>query len=234
MMAGLVSMAQEIPVMHTPFADDGWLSCQKSSSPNPDRPRSHWLLFDLGFEYVLDSTYIYNYNAWGADGAGAREVVIDLSLDGADWTEAGEFDFPKAPGSYKYEGFEGPNLGGMKARYVLVTVLNAWDSGACAGLGEMRFNLSDQTTSAHDTELAGVDVRITPNPVTELADAWVSGPEEMRSVKITDVTGKIVYSQRSDNGSHSQLSFASYPPGMYLVQFIFDKGVITRKVVVAN
>ena len=125
-------------------AADAWESCTPSANPNAGRGVSHWIQYDLGQDYLLNGTHIWNYNVEGATGQGFKEVVIDYSSDGITWTQLGGiFEWSQATGTVGYEGFEGPNFNGVTARYILITALNSWDNGMCSGFSKITIEATD-------------------------------------------------------------------------------------------
>jgi len=119
-------------------ADNNWISCSTDTNPNSLRADSHWIQYDLGKEYELGQTHIWNYNVPGETDKGFQNVAIDYSLDGTNWTALDIYSWPLADGSSDYSGFIGPDFLEVKARYVLITSL---DSGsACRGFGKIVFN----------------------------------------------------------------------------------------------
>jgi len=121
-------------------ADNNWLSCNLTANPNTQRAASHWIQYDLGKEYLLEQTHVWNYNENSATHQGMEIVAIDYSIDGQYWTALDVYNWELADGSSDYSGFIGPDFGSVLARYVLITSL---DSGSgCRGLGKMVFNAS--------------------------------------------------------------------------------------------
>ena len=130
--------------------NDSWLSCEKSLNPNNSRGNSHWLQYDLGYVYGLGATKFWNYNVTNLTGQGFKQVVIDYSLDGTSWIEAGSFQLPEADGHNEYEGVFGLELSGIKARYILITALSNWNGGICAGFSEVRFEVAASNDACAD------------------------------------------------------------------------------------
>ncbi len=120
--------------------DNNWLSCTAQASPNSMRGTGHWLQYDLGQNYMIDQTHVWNYNVTGETDKGFNNVAIDISLDGNSWTTIGTYTWPYASGASDYSGFMGPDFMGVNARYVLVTSLDP--SSTCRGIGKMVFNVS--------------------------------------------------------------------------------------------
>ncbi len=157
--------AQIYPDRHTTNAFDGWISCTKSTNPNPVRGSSHWIRYQFNTTITLYDMIIWNLNHPDYIKDGLNKVIIDVSSNGTTWTMIDTFTFPKAPGSGFYEGFRGPDLGGVSARYLLITALSN-HGGGCYGLSEMRVYTTDQNNN--DLEFAftacendGVQINLT-------------------------------------------------------------------------
>ncbi len=116
---------------------NNWLSCQVSANPNPARNRGHWIKYDLGKRHQLISSHIWNYNVLNESVKGFQAVTIDYSENGVTWSGAGQYNWPLATGESGYGGFNGPNLAGIFAKYILITSLN--DTTTCRGLGKVAF-----------------------------------------------------------------------------------------------
>jgi len=125
-------------------AADAWESCTPSANPNAGRGVSHWIQYDLGKTYVINDSHIWNYNAAGNTGKGFKDVVIDYSTDGTNWTQlGGMYTWDQATGVIGYKGFAGPNFNGILAQYILITALNNWENGACSGFSKITINATD-------------------------------------------------------------------------------------------
>jgi hypothetical protein len=120
--------------------DNNWLSCTAQASPNSMRADGHWIQYDLGQNYLVDQTHVWNYNVTGETDKGFNNVAIDVSLDGNSWTTIGTYTWPYASGSSDYSGFIGPDLMGVNARYILVSSLDP--TSTCRGIGKIVFNVS--------------------------------------------------------------------------------------------
>lgn len=119
-------------------ADASWLSCQASQSPITTYGNRHWLQYDLGSEHRIWSSHVWNYNVANSTSEGFQDVSIDYSIDGVTWTNLGNYNWNQAPGDSEYSGFVGPDFGGTKLRYILVTSLD--QSGSCRGISKMTFS----------------------------------------------------------------------------------------------
>lgn len=119
--------------------ESNWLSCQASASPNPARSNVHWISYDLGQEYKLTTSQVWNYNVANEVSKGFQNVSVDYSSDGNTWTTLGNYNWPQATGDANYSGFAGPNFQGIKARYILFSTTAA--PGACKGIAKAAFKV---------------------------------------------------------------------------------------------
>jgi hypothetical protein len=73
-------------------------------------------------------------------------------------------------------------------------------------------------------------VNIYPNPVTDLLTLSLNNPETIKLVKITDLTGRVILEKMLD-GSEKTLKFSceNLRSGVYLISFLTDQGMKTRK-----
>ncbi|MCB0688668.1 MAG: carbohydrate binding domain-containing protein [Saprospiraceae bacterium] len=136
--------AQVFPDRHTTNAYDGWVSCTKSNNPNTVRGSSHWIRYHFNTASPLYDMIIWNLNHPEYIKDGLNKVIIDVSNNnGSSWTMIDTFTFPKAPGSGFYEGFRGPDMGGVMATDLLITGISN-HGGGCYGLSEVRIYTTDQ------------------------------------------------------------------------------------------
>ncbi len=118
-----------------------WVSCDKRMNPKEEYGKSHWIQYDLGKVRPLSKTRIWNVNDPENLEQGFKEVQIDYSEDGKAWINYGMMTFPKGEGTAVYGGFQGPDLVGVKARFVLFTATENYGDRKCSGLTEVKFNL---------------------------------------------------------------------------------------------
>ena len=227
--------AQCIDGMHTPFFNDSWLSCEKTPNPNPERPVSHWIQYDLGYEYTLDSTYVWNYNTWGNADWGMREVYIDYSYDGQTWFAADTVELPKASATVEYNGAEGPVLGNISARYVLITAVSNWGgTDECMGLSEIRFQLGNSTSTDPELEIPEMSVGLYPNPTYDVVTVSVVSEEMPDRIVLYDVSGKLI-SERTDVSSKNvEFDVTAFPSGVYLVETWIGEHALRERFVKAD
>lgn len=134
--------AQCLDDRHTTSAIDGWLSCETQPNPNAIRGMSHWLHINLGSIRTVHDLQIWNMNHPNMLESGMKAVIIDVSNNGSNWTTVDTFSFGRGNGSSYYEGFLGPDLGGITAGHILITGIDNY-GGGCYGLSELRIYTED-------------------------------------------------------------------------------------------
>ncbi len=102
-----------------------------------------WIQYEFGQVYKLWEMWVWNSNqSVELDiGFGAKEVVVETSLDGTGWTAlAGVPAFTQATAEPSYVHNTTVHFGGVQARFVRLTIKTNWaDSTKQAGLSEVRF-----------------------------------------------------------------------------------------------
>ncbi len=168
--------AQCYPDRHNTTWFDGWESCTISDNPNLLRGTSHWIMYDLGHIYKLEKVHFWNINDPDNLQNGIKRAVIDYSMDGMSWVEFGEQSFEIGTGKSIYEGENAFSFEGIKARYLLITVLDTW-GGNCAGFGEIKIEVSPITA----TELVNFDLSCDEvNGKTELSWSLINDSKTVR------------------------------------------------------
>jgi hypothetical protein len=231
--------AQCYPDRHSTNFFDGWLSCAPAASPNPARPASHFILYDFNKVYALGRMKIWNTNDPARTGDGLREVAIDVSRDGQNWTHVGDYTLERAPGVSTYEGFDGPDLGGAEGRYLLITALSN-HGGECYGLSEMRVEGEEVIISSAD-EPASFDciaVNLYPNPFTDQVVLGLSPDcEGVLRYSLFDQQGKQLDGRAIGVAAGQSSTYAlgaELPAGTYVLQLEFQGKVIRRTLVKMN
>ena len=175
---------------------DGWISCTPSMNPNPARGESHWILYDFNYPYGLFQMHIWNTNAPEYLTSGMHEIVIDISNDGVNWTEVGDFEIPMADGTSTYEGLDLYDFGGVNAQYVLITGRTN-HGGPCFGLSEIRIDVAEDIISSHEElprQPACLSAVIFPNPIDRTSSALISSTCSNAPIhySIRDILGKTI------------------------------------------
>jgi hypothetical protein len=203
--------AQCFPDRHNTSWYDGWVSCEASDNPNPERGQSHWLMYDFGYVYKMGQMHVWNTNDVEYLDWGLRTVVIDYSLDGLVWTELGTFDFDQATGKSTYEGFEGPDFDGIEAQYVLITAIDNF-GGSCYGLSEIKIRVDGTSlVSTQEPEVMPgcLTVHMYPNPfVTRTQLKITTRCEDDVYYGIRDALGKVVIPEQKLSGNTVNLEFS--------------------------
>ncbi len=156
--------AQCYPDRHSTNWYDGWVSCETSSNPISSYGETHWIMYDLGYDYVLRETTFWNANEAKHLDYGINEYNIDYSLDGIEWKNLGKFNLERANGSSTYEGLEGPDFNETKARYVLITPISNF-GGDCYGLSELKIAITDPFVIVEEED--GYNASVYPNPFVD-------------------------------------------------------------------
>ncbi len=198
---------------HSTNKNDSWISCTVSDNPNILRGNSHWVMYDLGFIYNLGSTHFWNYNVINEVENGMKNIVIDYSIDGTEWFEAQNFTLPMATGSSDYMGSSGPNLGGIDARYVLLTCTETW-GGPCAGISEVRFDIESNSSIPADVFADDDEIVLYPNPTTGLF--VIRGQLTNYQISILNVQGVEVEELETEY-NQTVIDIHDLPNGLYFV-----------------
>ena len=215
---------QCFPDRHSTNWFDGWVSCEPFPSPHPDQGLSHWIMYDLNQVYKLTTTHIWNTNDPAHLEWGLRDIQLHHSKDGQAWDDAGVFTLEQGTGSSLYEGFEGPDLQGIQARYVLLTAIDNY-GGSCYGLSEVRFSAEDATvTDVSNEDIEGescLQVQLYPNPFDEQSRVLIQTQcHGDITFTVRDVLGRVIKDGRFDNNSAIQsfdISGVGLPTGSYVV-----------------
>ena len=119
---------------HSTLASDMWLSGVGDAAP--------WLQCEFDKAYKLHELLIWNSNQLieAFLGLGAKDVLIEHSLDGVSWTPLeGAIQFNQATGTADYTANTSIDLAGVLAKYVRITVNTGWGMLTQYGISELRF-----------------------------------------------------------------------------------------------
>ena len=103
-----------------------------------------WIEYDLGNVYILHELWVWNSNdaLETLIGLGFKDVTIEYSVDGIDYTPLGTTpEFAQAPGEPNYAHNTTVNFDGVAAQHVRLTANSNWGEGLLNqyGLSEVRF-----------------------------------------------------------------------------------------------
>ena len=226
----LSTHAQCLDNIHSPFAEDAWLSCQTSINPVPERGAGHWLQYDLGYSYLLDSMFIWNYNVWGSTGNGVKEMAIDYSEDGVNWTHMGNFEIAQAPGSWKYDTPELIEMGNVAARYLSLTFIDSWSNESdCVGISEMKIAVNQPTSTEELLESSLVN--IFPNPCSEILNIEINEVNDIHTIHILNALGQVVESYNSTVINRKAINVSTLNDGVYYLLLKSNESLITKRFV---
>ncbi len=99
-----------------------------------------WLQYDFDRVYKMYEMWVWNHNTQFESllGFGLKDVTVEYSTDGTQWTALGNFVFAQAPGDATYAHNTTIDFGGVAAQHVRLTATSNW-GGKQYGLSEVRF-----------------------------------------------------------------------------------------------
>jgi len=97
--------------------------------------------FEFDQIYKLDEMRVWNYNVIFELmlGFGLKDVTVEYSTDGTDWTVLGDVQFAQATGRADYGANTAVDFGGVAAKYVKLAVNGGYGPLGQFGLSEVRF-----------------------------------------------------------------------------------------------
>jgi len=103
--------------------------------------RPVWIQYSFDKVYKLHQLMVWNYNAdlEFLVGMGLKDVTIDYSLDGANWSTLGDFTFLQATSRPGYRPNTTIDLRGINAKYIKITANSTYGFTGRHGLSEIRF-----------------------------------------------------------------------------------------------
>ncbi|MEW4925724.1 T9SS type A sorting domain-containing protein [Algibacter sp. 2305UL17-15] len=214
--------AQCYPDRHSTNWYDGWVSCETSPNPISSYGETHWIMYDLGYDYVLNETKFWNANASKHLDYGINEYTIDYSLDGVTWENLGKFNLEQASGTSTYQGIEGPNFNATQARYVLITP-NTNFGGDCFGISELKISITDPFIVVKEED--GFNASVFPNPFFENISLRIVSLNENTPVNFSlyDLMGRTITSNTitiSEDSQNYQLPIngSALSVGIYILK----------------
>lgn len=192
--SSLNSFSQCYPDRHNSTWFDGWVSCEASESPNPERGVSHWIMYDFNHIYGLGDVHLWNTNDGNNLDWGLQMAAIDYSIDGINWIELGEYTFEMASGESIYQGFSAADFDDQEARFVLITALENW-GGDCYGLAEIKFEVTNPVAIAEVPVIEMIDITTYPNPFnSEFTLSIKTTNAETVTYSLSDTYGRTILS----------------------------------------
>jgi hypothetical protein len=123
--------------LHSAEATDMWLSSSLPTAPQPT-----WIQFEFDDIYELLEMWVWNSNQTieSVIGFGVKDVTVEYSDDGENWTSLGDVQIPRAPGTPNNAHDATIDLSGASAKFVRLTVNSGWGGILDQfGLSEVRF-----------------------------------------------------------------------------------------------
>jgi len=138
-----------------------WLSAVSGVQPL-------WIQYQFDAVYTLHEMWVWNHNLTGEPflGFGCKNVAVQYSTNGTDWTTLADMEFARATGQGGYAHNTTVSFNGVPAKYVRLTAKSNW-SGAKSpcGLSEVRFFYvpvyPSQPSPAAGRKSVGVDAILT-------------------------------------------------------------------------
>jgi hypothetical protein len=189
--------------------------------------------------YQLGQMHIWNTNTPDYLNYGIENAVIDVSIDGVNWTEVGQFTFQQADGTSTYEGFEGPNLEGFEGRYLLITGLSNY-GGLCYGISEIKVDILGITNTSDEVdENECLAVNVFPNPISSFSIAHINANCSGKDIRyfIQDLTGRTLISgeiQLSNNEAFLDLNLHELISGSYILNLEQEGRIIRTNLIKIN
>ncbi|HPY52276.1 MAG TPA: discoidin domain-containing protein, partial [Sedimentisphaerales bacterium] len=100
-----------------------------------------WIQYEFDRVYKLHQLLVWNYNVEFEIilGFGLKDVAVEYSADGVDWTAFGDVEFAKAAANSTYTANTTVDFDGVPAKFVRFTVNSGWGPMGQYGLSEVRF-----------------------------------------------------------------------------------------------
>lgn len=119
---------------HSTAMDDMWLGAYGSDE-------SMWLKFEFEQAYQLHEMWIWNFNASLEQtlGIGAKDIVLEASLDGITWDHVQDLQLSQATSTSDYQANNIVDFNNLVAQYIRMTIASSWSSTQYCGLSEVRF-----------------------------------------------------------------------------------------------
>jgi hypothetical protein len=118
--------------LHGTEATTMWLSAKGDPA---------WIQYDFGRPYKLHEMLAWNYNVRveRVVGFGFKDVTVEYSMDGLDWTVLGDSSFSQGPSQAAYAANTILDFGNVVATSVRLTAKSNWSGRDQYGLSEVRF-----------------------------------------------------------------------------------------------
>ncbi|MHC4630127.1 MAG: LamG-like jellyroll fold domain-containing protein, partial [Planctomycetota bacterium] len=153
--------------LHSVVGTDTWLSSAAGSQPT-------WIQYEFDKVYKLHEMWAWNYNLTIEPlvGFGLKDVTIEYSANGTDYTTLGTtHEFAQAPGAAGYAHNTTVDFEGVAAQYVRLTANSNWGMLPQYGLSEVRFFHIPVRASEPSPDSGATDVDL------DVVLSWEAGRE---------------------------------------------------------
>ncbi len=149
---------------HSTVSSDMWLA-------GPPEGEPFYIQYEFDRIYKLHEMLVWNYNVQFELllGFGVKDVTVEHSENGADWTTLGDVQLNQATALATYAANTTVDFGGVPARYVRLTVNSGYGTMGQYGLSEVRFLYIPAQAREPDPADGATDV----DPATALS--WRAG-----------------------------------------------------------
>jgi len=167
--------------LHSVETVDMWITALGDPGPS-------WIQYEFDRVYKLYEMLVWNHNTSFESfvGFGLKDVTIEYSANGTDWTElAGAPEFAQAPGVAGYAHNTTVDFGGTGAKFVKITANDNWGFLNQYGLSEVRFfyipvlaRESNPVSGATDIEVNNVTLSWRAGREAAKHDVYLSTDEQ--------------------------------------------------------
>lgn len=138
-----------------------WLSAANggggAGNPSPSGTTTPaWIAYDFGESYLISDMWIWNYNQSVGLTRSLKDVVIDVSLDGENWTTVFNGQLTQATGADLMPHNDEIDIN-MEIQFVVISASTNFGD-AYYGLSEVRWNIVSETAVLVGPEDGAVDV----------------------------------------------------------------------------
>lgn len=136
------------------------------------------------------------------------------------------YNSPDATGSFSFD--PNPLVAGVTTVTVRVT-----DNGTPVKYFERSFTLTVAgITSSAKAILSEIDLKLSPNPVTDLLTIETSRSLSAASVSVEDLSGAVVYEGFFASAEKIQLNLSGKKSGVYVLRIKSEQGTVVKKLVI--
>jgi len=149
---------------HSTEAMDMWLA-------TPDGADLPWIQYEFDSVYKLHEMLVWNYNSQFELilGFGLKDVTVEYSENGTDWTVLGDVELARGAAAATYTANTAVEFGDVAAKYVRLTTISGHGMLGQYGLSEVRFLAIPVNAREPQPADGAVDVDVTS------ALAWRAG-----------------------------------------------------------